>query len=129
MSLHLTKGSTYEDRDGQAKNYTVVDWSRKTQVGQTSYTEEEKQEIKNSLSRYKTDLIDRLTVINPFYVMKLFPQLVLRGKDVNRLGWNTAMLRDEGMDIDTLRIVLTFAENNMELDRENNFKDYLEVSK
>lgn len=114
MSLHISKGSTFVDRDDNIKTFTNVDWSKKTQSGPVPLTPEEKKALLDSLSEYRTSLIKRLFAINPFYIMREFPQFVIRHE--KGLQWNGAMVSDEGMDIDTLQFMLTIAENKQELE-------------
>lgn len=78
MSTHLSQGRNYIDRNGDSKQFTVVDWSPKTTVGNT-YSPEELSEAKQQLKDYTEKTIKEILAFSPVYAGEHYSQFVLRG--------------------------------------------------
>lgn len=119
MSLHLTKGSNYEDRDGQIKTFTTVDWSKKTKI---STQDIDMGQVRKELREYRDKVLERIFSINPFFAGEEYRLylVVVETPEGKKFEWNKKMLMDEGVDIDNLARMVVLLESRQELGRDYN---------
>jgi|SRR6478609_3957598 len=112
MSLHISREDNFEDRDGNRRTFTNVDWSRKTQV---STQEIDIEQVKKELKEYKADILKDILEISPAFAGQEYIGFVLRGEERTKLEWDAALLSDEGIQIDELVRMRTILTNRQEL--------------
>lgn len=102
MSLHMTKGSSYEDRDGQVKNFTEIDWSPKTKVS-IAISKEELDEAKTLLKKDTEGRISAILSLPAVYAPSMYDCLKNRSAEKG-ITWNEAAVRDScKIDLDYAR--------------------------
>ena len=106
----------YKDLDGNTKSFTVINHDPKATMATYNPTEEEKQQVKDELSRFRKELQD--------YVLSQHASLcpppmqttfIFRGEFTDSFRWNEAAVRDEGLSLDALRNLAVLVEKRKEL--------------
>lgn len=111
LSDHYTSAQAYTDLDGQSRQFTFIDHDKKSKISALKQTEEEVQEIKNSLNSYRLDLVKRILEIPASLCPFEFVDFTVRGEAMDKIEWNKKMLEDEGLPLNNLRFLCTILEN------------------
>jgi hypothetical protein len=111
LSSHYTSAEAYTDLDGQSRQFTFIDHDKKSKISALKQTEEEIQEIKNSLNNYRSDLVKRILEIPASLCPYEFVDFTIRGEAMDKIEWNKKMLEDEGFPLNNLRFLCTIVEN------------------
>ncbi len=111
LSDHYTSAEAYTDLDGQSRQFTFIDHDKKSKISALKQTEEEVQEIKNSLNNYRTNLVNRILEIPASLCPFEFVDFTIRGEAMDKIEWNKKMLEDEGFPLSNLMSLCTILEN------------------
>lgn len=92
MSLHMTQGSTYTDRDGQVKTFTNIDWDKKTSVG-FSRTEEERLKDEEDSKNILNNIINAILALPAVNADRRYDHLKNRMREYG-ITWNERAVRE-----------------------------------
>jgi hypothetical protein len=107
-------GGRYTDIDGHTKQFTYVDHDVKTSISTTKLSPEDKDALKDEVSRYRTNLILRILTLPPSMCPEIFQDFTIRGEDVENILWNETMIQDPGLPLQKLVDLKTFIEKKAE---------------
>jgi|SRR6187402_100621 len=107
-------GGGYVDNDGQRKQFTYIDHDPKTKISGLVSTDKDKEAIKDSLSTYKKELVQRILDVPASLSPIEFYEFTVRGEGQSVITWNETMLRDEGITLNRLRDLCTILERRFE---------------
>lgn len=107
-------GGAYTDIEGNRRQFTVIDHDPKTKISGSVTTDKEKQIIKEGLSDYRKELIERILAIPASLCPLEFSEFKLVGDSQSVILWNEKMVRDEGMTVNRLRDLCTILERRFE---------------
>lgn len=111
LSQHYTSAESYSDLDGLSKQFTFVDHDKKSRISALNQTEEEKAQVKENLSSYRTTLVDRVVSIPASLCPFEFVDFTIRGEAMEKIEWNRQMLEDEGLPLNNLMALCNILEN------------------
>lgn len=107
-------GGAYIDNDGNRRQFTYIDHDPKTKISGSVTTDKEKETIKDSLSLYRKELVQRILDVPASLCPIEFSEFTLRGESQSVIQWNEKMLSDDGMTINRLRDLCTIVERRFE---------------
>ena len=99
---------TYTDMDGQSKNFTHINYSKKSKM---SFQMKEEQDLQEQLKNSKKELQDRILAIPAVMYPEPFMDFILRGENYEVVSWNEPMIRDEGTPYNTLYNLWVLTDN------------------
>lgn len=109
-----THGGGYIDNDGNRRQFTYIDHDPKTKISGLVSTDTEQKEIKEQLTSYKKQLIDRILDLPASLSPVEFYDFTVRGDSQLVITWNETMIRDNGLTISRLRDLCVLLENRFD---------------
>ena len=101
----------YTDMNGQTKTFTHINYSNKPKI---TFNMKDENSISNHLDDRKT-LQQEILALPPSMFPPVFQDFIVRGADMDVMGWNEKMILDEGTPFNTLRNLKVLTENRFEL--------------
>lgn len=103
-------GGKYTDESGMTRQFTYVDHDKKPTIS----TNTEKVD-KSWQKEYRNSIINRILGIPASLCPEPYYDFTVRGENQNTITWNEKMVRDEGIEIDRLRMLCTLLENKADM--------------
>lgn len=114
--MHIGKSAafeqdrSYDDMEGNVKNFTIRDYSKKIKVAMSG----EKIDFDQYFKQYRAEVLERIFDVDAKYGIPEHDKYVL--PTFNGYEWDIAMLKDEGVLIDELMRIVILVERKQEAD-------------
>ena len=87
----------YDDLEGNVRTFTIKDYSKKTNVYSVEEIDHEA-----VLKEARQEIIEEILKLHPQTAIPEYQNYVIRGKDINKLEWDEAVLYDSGIALEQL---------------------------
>ncbi len=102
---------TYTDMDGQSKNFTHINYSKKSKM---SFQMKEEQDLQELLKADKLRIQEEILNLPASMFPMEFQDFIIRDIPNEKIIWNESMIRDEGTPFTTLLSLKTLTSNRLE---------------